>query len=83
MTLDEYTDPKRFPATTQKGLPPQSQLMIDAVNYDALKKFLAEGGKPSAEQSRRWKELQEKMQPHARLTAELAQAEKDRTRKGE
>jgi hypothetical protein len=83
MTLDEYTDPKRFQATTQKGLSPQDQLMIDAVNHDALRKFLAEGGKPSESQSKRWKELQVKMQYHAKLTAEVAQAEKDRKRKGE
>jgi hypothetical protein len=54
MTIEEYTDPKRFPATTQKGLSPQEQLMIDAVNYDALRKFLADGGNPDEEQRQRW-----------------------------
>ena len=76
MTLSDYLDPARFPFTTQRGLSAKNQLMIDAVNYDVLKQFLDDGGKPNEDQRGRWAELQEKMQHHARLTAELAQAEK-------
>jgi hypothetical protein len=75
MTITEYTDPARFPLTTQRGLSARNQLLIDAVNFDALRKFLDEGGIPGENQRGRWAELQEKMQHHARRTAELAQAE--------
>jgi hypothetical protein len=76
MTLAEYMDPNRFPVTTQVGLSPKGQLMIDAVNYDALREYVEEGGALSDEQEKRLAELQEKLKDHARLTRELAAEEK-------
>jgi hypothetical protein len=73
MTPNEYSDPARFPVTTQESLSLKHQLMIDAFNYAQLRKFLEEGGMPSSSQRRRWAELQQKMQHHAALTADLAQ----------
>jgi hypothetical protein len=76
MTLQEYMDPTQFPLTTQHGLSPRGQLMIDAVNYDALRELVEEGGQLSDSQGCRWAELQAKMEHHARLTRELREAEK-------
>lgn len=45
MTLADYMDPARFPETTQAGLTPQQQMMIDAMNYDELAAD-REAGKP-------------------------------------
>jgi hypothetical protein len=61
VTLDEYLNPERFPATTQKGLAPARQMMIDAFNFGQLKEFLANGGQMSESQAARWTELQEKI----------------------
>jgi hypothetical protein len=36
MTLADYMDPERFPLSTQKGLEPKDQMLIDAINYDDL-----------------------------------------------
>jgi hypothetical protein len=74
MTLQEYLDAERFPWTTQRGLDPSGQLLIDAVNYDALKGYIEEGGALDEEQRGRWAELQIKIQDHARLARELAEA---------
>lgn len=60
MTLAEYMDPAKFPLTTQKGLNPQQQLMIDAVNYDDLAPYEELGKAMSDEQKRIWAELQQK-----------------------
>jgi hypothetical protein len=69
MTITEYTDPARFPLTTQRGLSTKGQLLIDAVNYDVLKEFLSDGGMPSERQRKRWDEFREKMKYHAVLAA--------------
>jgi hypothetical protein len=76
MTIDEYMDPNRFPATTQAGLGPKDQLMIDAVNYDALKEAIENGEELTESQKAVWAEFEAKMQHHARLTRELAAEEK-------
>jgi hypothetical protein len=83
MTIQEYMAPARFPETTQGNLDPKGQLLIDAVNYDALRRFLEDGGEPSDSQRERWTELQEKMKHHAALAAEVAKGEAaEKARKG-
>ena len=72
MTIEEYMNPMRFPATTQKGLKPSEQLMIDAVNYDQLRQYLEDGGQPDEDQRGRWRELEKKMPHNGKLAAELA-----------
>ncbi|HEY7153112.1 MAG TPA: hypothetical protein VH575_04035 [Gemmataceae bacterium] len=72
MTLSDYIDLARFPLTTQRGLSPKNQLLIDAVNFDLLREFLEEGGLPTESQRRRWDEFREKMKHHAVLTEECS-----------
>ena len=76
MTLEEYLDAARFPETTQDGLEPAEQLMIDSYNFDQLKEYLDEGNQPSPSQAKTWEELQVKMKDNKRLAAELAQSAK-------
>jgi hypothetical protein len=75
MNLNEYLDAARFPLTTQRGVSAEEQLLIDASRHDRLKEFLEDGGILTAEQQKRWDELQAKMQHHAELTAEVTLAE--------
>lgn len=37
MTLAEYMNPRMFPRTTQIGLSPDQQIMLDSVNYDSVR----------------------------------------------
>jgi hypothetical protein len=76
MTLSDYTDAARFPATSQRGLSAKQQLMIDAFNYDQLKEYRDNGGELDDEQKARWRELSEKIEHLARLTREVREAEK-------
>ncbi len=39
MRPTDYTSAEKFPLTTQKGLSPSDQLMIDAHNLDALREY--------------------------------------------
>ena len=71
MTLAEYMSPKLFPLTTQPGLTPRMQFMIDAVNYDQLREYLATGVTPTEEQWIRLGELEEKEQARPTLLAML------------
>lgn len=43
MTLDEYMSPSRFPLTTQCGLSPEEQMLIDSINYDEFVEHEANG----------------------------------------
>jgi hypothetical protein len=71
MTIDEYMDSRRFPLTTQEGLPVKRQLFLDAFNYDQLKAALRDD-EPMTEDARKLlAEFEEKMQHHARLVAEV------------
>jgi hypothetical protein len=79
MTLQEYMDAERFPWTTQPGLDPSGQLMIDAFNYDQMREYLEEEGTVEsldAEQPARWAELGAKIPEQSRLLRELRQTEK-------
>ena len=78
MNLNEYLDAARFPLTTQRGVSAKKQLLIDASHHDRLTEFLEDGGISTAEEQKRWDELQEKMQHHAKLTAEVTLAETKR-----
>jgi hypothetical protein len=73
VTLQEYLDAARFPLTTQKGLQPRQQLMLDAFNYDQGKEH---SDQLNAEEQAVQKELEAKMADNARLARELAEAEK-------
>ena len=73
MTLAEYMDPVRFPESTQKGLAPRQQLMIDAVNYDDIVRLREDGPlKPDLEAVAR--ELDEKHAARADVMKELKAA---------
>lgn len=71
MTLAEYMDPARFPLTTQKGLTPEQQMMIDAVNYDDLREMEAAGRPLTGDTARRAAELRTKNAARAGVAAEL------------
>ncbi|HVK16027.1 MAG TPA: hypothetical protein VM533_03700 [Fimbriiglobus sp.] len=71
MTLAEYMSPKLFPLTTQPGLTPRMQFMIDAVNYDQLREYLATGVTPTEEQWIRLSELEDKARARPALMAQL------------
>jgi hypothetical protein len=75
MTIEEYMDPARFPATTREELMPKRQLLIDADKYDELQRSLEDGGELDENQKCRWAELQVKMKHNAIPAAKLAQTE--------
>lgn len=76
MTLTDYMDLEKFPATSQKGLTPQNQLRIDAFNYDQLEEAIARGHQMDAEQIQVRAELQAKRPWMAELTRQIAAAKK-------
>lgn len=76
MTLREYMDPSRFPHTTQRGLSPQGQLLIDVHNYDGLIEAQESGGKLNAKQQAILRELEAKQfhchQVHRELNSQTS-----------
>jgi hypothetical protein len=59
--------------TTQKGVAPAQQLLVDAFNHDQIAEALEDGYTFSEEDNARQAELAEKTKHHARLTRELAE----------
>lgn len=53
-------DDSKFPLTTQKGLSPQDQAMIDAINLDELREAVQLGEHLSERQKQRLQELETK-----------------------
>jgi hypothetical protein len=82
MTLEEYLDLTRFPLTTRPGLSPAAQLFLDAFEYEVMRKCLDSGAELDEGQERRRAELEAKKEHHARLSAELAERRKERSREG-
>ena len=76
MTLTDYMNPEKFPATSQKGLSPEKQLRLDAFNYDQLEEAIAGGHQMDEEQIQIRKELQAKRPWMAELTRQIAAAKK-------
>ena len=76
MTLTDYMDLEKFPATSQKGLSPEKQLRIDAFNYDQLEEAIARGHQMDAEQIQVRAELQAKRPWMAELTRQITPAKK-------
>ena len=76
MTLTDYMNPEKFPATSQKGLSPEKQLRLDAFNYDQLEEAVAGGHQMDEEQIQIRKELQAKRPWMAELTRQVAPAKK-------
>ena len=72
MTLTEYMNPEKFPATSQKGLTPQNQLRIDAFNYDQIEEAIGRGLPMNKMQEEAWEELQAKRPWMAELTRQIA-----------
>ncbi len=68
MTLAEYMDPVKFPLTTQAGLTPRQQMMIDAVNYDDMND--PDGAPLTAADTARLVELRAKHAGRAQVAAE-------------
>jgi hypothetical protein len=71
MTLADYMSPERFPLTTQQGLEPKDQMLIDAFNYDDLAESVEFGQPLTDEQLRRWAELKEKLEGRGPVIAEM------------
>jgi hypothetical protein len=69
MTVAEYMSPQRFPLTTQPGLRPDQQMMIDSVNYDELNDNA--GGLLTPEEEQIARELDEKNSARAEIMAQL------------
>lgn len=76
MTLTDYMNPEKFPATSQKGLSPQEQLRIDAFNYDQIEEAIGRGLPMNKMQEEAWEELQAKRPWMAELTRHIAAAKK-------
>ena len=76
MTLTDYMNLEKFPATSQKGLTPQNQLRIDAFNYDQLEEAITRGHQMDAEQIQVRAELQTKRPWMAELTRQVTPAKK-------
>ena len=76
MTLTEYMNPEKFPATSQKGLSPQDQLRIDAFNHDQMVEAIGRGLPMNKMQEEAWEELQAKRPWMAELTKQVAPAKK-------
>lgn len=72
MTLTDYMNPEKFPATSQKGLSPQEQLRIDAFNYDQIEEAIGRGLPMNKMQEEAWEELQAKRPWMAELTRQIA-----------
>lgn len=72
MTVQEYMSPQRFPLTTQIGLRPDQQMLIDAQNYDEFEEALKGGGTGiTPEEAAIGRELYEKMQSRDEVLAQL------------
>jgi hypothetical protein len=71
VTPFEYTDPARFPLTTQVGLPVVDPLLLDAVNRNQLREARDLGRPLTAEQERAEAELEEKARHRAGVLARL------------
>jgi hypothetical protein len=65
LTLADYLNPARFPATTQEGASAKCQLLAASFNLSSLRWALEEGYSLDQEQQNRLRELEEK-QPHMR-----------------
>ena len=72
MTLAEYLDPKRFPLTTQDGLPPAKQVFIDCVNIDALAEWREAGNTPDPDDQAQIAELDAKKAAMPEIRKELS-----------
>ena len=57
MTIEDYMSPIKFPMTTQKGLSPKQQFLIDSINYDQIKEARELGLEFNSEQLLAEKEL--------------------------
>lgn len=71
MTPQQYCDPARFPHSTQVGLPPDKQMLIDSINYDDLAEYVRDGRPMSPAQQAVWAELQAKMPAREQVRAQL------------
>jgi hypothetical protein len=71
MTPAEYTDPGRFPLTTQPGLSAEEPMLLDAVNRDDLREARDLGRPLTAEQERAAAELEEKARHRVEVLAML------------
>ena len=76
MTLTDYMNLEKFPATSQKGLSPEKQLRIDAFNYDQIEEAIGRGLPMNKMQEEAWEELQAKRPWMAELTKQVAPAKK-------
>jgi hypothetical protein len=76
VTLEEYLDAQRFPLTTQKGLDPSNQLMLDAFKMDGMAEEREWRTDLGEHWHAVWAELEQKRPHHARLTREVAEAER-------
>jgi hypothetical protein len=82
MTLEEYLDAQRFPLTTQKGLDPSKQLMLDAFKMDGMAEERDWRKDLDEHWHAVWAEREQKRPHHARLTRELRAAEAAREQAG-
>lgn len=70
MTLEDYLNPEIYPLSSQ-GLPPLDQFRIDAINFDNLRQWIAEGNEITQEQAAVLAELEVKVPAQRALMAEI------------
>jgi hypothetical protein len=73
VTIEEYLDAGRFPATTQAGLTAQQQLFLDAARWDMARQEKESGRAFDREEQKIYAELEKKMPHHKRLVREAGQ----------
>lgn len=72
LTLEEYLSPKMFPLTTQAGLTPSQQLLIDAYNFDEMAEALTMGAILTPEKESVLNELRVKHASRGHVLAQIA-----------
>ena len=58
ISMADYMNPQMFPLTTQAGLPPDKQMLIDAHNYDEFREVVESGRVLSEEEAAVGRELE-------------------------
>lgn len=71
ITLAQYMSAQAFPLTTQPGLSPEQQMMLDANNYDAVREAVENGEPMTAIEQATARELEVKHNARAAVAAEL------------
>lgn len=71
ITLAQYMSAQLFPLTSQPGISPEQQMLLDTTNYDAVREALDNGEQLSPVEQATARELEVKHNARAAVAAEL------------